>query len=82
MRLYKILLQYFLFISFCYCHDLNHADPITIKQLESVVTGDPISKNGNETNDNNTNETNRYFTPIESKVSVIFSELNYFYIIF
>ncbi len=37
---------------------------------------------GNETNDNNTNETNRYFTPIESKVSVIFSKLNYFYIIF
>jgi len=37
---------------------------------------------GNETNDNNTNETNQYFTPIESKVSVIFSKLNYFYIIF
>jgi len=38
---------------------------------------------GNETDDNNTNETNRYFTPIESKVSVIFCKSNYyFYIIF
>jgi len=44
MRLYKIILQYFLLISFCYCHDLNHADPVTVKQAESSVTIDPLSK--------------------------------------
>jgi hypothetical protein len=44
MRLYYVLIQYFLFIYFSYCHDLNHADPAIIKQSESSVTSDTLSK--------------------------------------
>ncbi|CAF3742879.1 unnamed protein product, partial [Adineta steineri] len=35
MRLYNVLLPCFLLIYYGYCHDLNHVDPVIIKQSES-----------------------------------------------
>lgn len=45
MNLCNIIVQYFLFISFCYCHDLNHADPVTVKPTESTIVVENLSKN-------------------------------------
>ncbi|CAF1107005.1 unnamed protein product [Rotaria sordida] len=50
MKLFNILIQYFLFNYFCYCHDLHHADQVIVKQSESSVTNDPSNKNIETTN--------------------------------
>ncbi|CAF4196018.1 unnamed protein product [Rotaria sp. Silwood2] len=45
MKLFYTLIQYFLLIYFCYCHDLHHADQVIVKQPESSMTNDAPNKN-------------------------------------